>query len=416
MSLRSVSLIIALVAVTLGAAPVQYGVDLLVNERLDRLAGQRVAVCCNHTALNRDGVHLLDALHGAGVEIAAIFAPEHGIRGTEHAHGSTTVDEATGAAIFSLYDDTRAPLPEELAGVDVILFDLPDIGCRFYTYIATMGRIIEACAENDVEVIILDRPNPISGRFPEGAIATHTRGFTSFYPIPTRHALTIGEVALMALGEGWYELPEAGVALEVIECENWTRTMYSDSIDRVFVRPSPNISGVESALTYPGVGLFESTNINAGRGSMIPFLIMGAPFIDAEAYCAALNACELPGVEFMPIAWTPRENAGCPARWLKFCDEPCGGVTITVTDREIFRPVMTGLAMVWTAFELWPEAAEMRGDGDSMDRMFGDPAVRENITAMVSGEAHLGWREINDSWQAPAAAYWSQAQPYLLYD
>ncbi|MBN1477547.1 DUF1343 domain-containing protein [Candidatus Sumerlaeota bacterium] len=400
----------------LGAAPVLCGLDVLVEQEIDRLEGQGVAVCCNHTATLRDGTHLLDALQAADVNIAAIFAPEHGIRGTEHTQGETTVDEATGAPIYSLYDDTRAPLPEELEGVDVVLFDLPDIGCRFYTYIASMGGIIEACAENGVEVIILDRPNPISGRFPEGAIAQRTRGFTSFYPIPTRHALTVGEIARMAVGEGWYELPEDGVELDVIPAQNWPRTMYGDSIDRVFVRPSPNISGIEAALTYPGVGLFESTNISAGRGSMIPFLIMGAPFIDPEDYCDALNAEHLPGVEFFPIVWRPQENAGCPARWLKFNEQLCGGVFITVTDREIFRPVMTGFAMVWKVFEMYPEFAEMRGEGESMDTMFGDPAVRENVSAMVAGEDHLGWREIYDSWQEPVEAYWAAAQPYLLYE
>jgi beta-N-acetylhexosaminidase len=419
MSLRATTALTLLIAPCLSAAPVMYGMDVLMREELGSLEGKRVAVCCNHTAVTYEGEHLLDALHREGVNIAAIFAAEHGIRGTEHTTGSTATDEATGAPIYSLYDDTREPLPEELDGVDVFLFDLPDIGCRFYTYISTMAHVIEGCAKAGVEVVILDRPNPISGRHPEGAIAVEDvqRGFTSFYPIPTRHGLTTGEIALMAVGEGWLNLPDGGVDMRVIPAQHWTRAVYGDSIDREFIRPSPNISGVEAALTYPGVGLFESTPFSAGRGTMIPFLIMGTPFIDAEDYCARLTSYELPGVEFMPATWTPEPNAGIPARWLKYNGEECGGVFITVTDREIFRPVMTGTAMVWTVYEMYPEESSLRDSRRSMDTMFGDPRVYDMTQAMVSGESTaMGWRELVDSWEGPVEAYWAKAQEYMLYE
>lgn len=396
---------------------VRTGLDVLMEERLDQLEGKRVGVVCNHTARTADGVHIVDALHGRGIRVTAIWAPEHGFRGTEHTAGSTASDEATGAPIYSLYDDTRAPTAEELARVDVLLFDIQDIGTRFYTYISTMGLVIEAAARAGLPLFILDRPNPISGRHPEGAIAEPEilRGFTSFYPIPTRHALTVGELARMAVGEGWLDLPEdTEPDLTVIPCDGWTRTMDGDALGRAWVKPSPNIPGTESALLYAGQGFWEGTNIQEGRGTDIPFQLCGAPWVSPEAYAARLSALGLPGVHFQPITYVPVPNAGVPARYLKFNGQAVGGVMITVLDREVFRPVRTGLAMVWTLTEMYPDRVTFT---NGLRTLTGSQAVRDALEALKAGNPPAGgWQAIADAWEGPVQEYWERAQPYLLYE
>lgn len=417
MALRSlIFAALAGVAALGGAAPVQTGLDVLIEDHLDDLRGKRVAIACNHTALTADGTHIVDALHGAGVEVAALFVPEHGYRGDEHTSGQTSTDDVTGAPIYSLYDETRAPTDEELEGIDVMLFDIQDIGCRFYTYISTMGVVIEACASNEVSVFILDRPNPITGLHPEGAVASGDmlRGFTSFYPIPTRHALTVGELARMAVGEGWLQLPGGGVDLTVVECRGWTRMMDGDSLDRAWVRTSPNMPGTATAITYPGLGLLEGINLSEGRGTDIPFILAGATWVSSEEWARALRECDLPGVAFTPITYRPGDNGRFPSRAIEYLEQPANGVVVTVLDRTVFRPVRTGLAMLWTATELYPESVAFT---NGLNSLSGDPAMRETIEAVKAGTPpEGGWRAIADRWDAEAEAYWERAQAYLIYE
>ncbi len=422
MTLRSITAgAFILMATTLSAAPVESGLDVLVADQLDALRGKSIAIVCNHTALTRDGEHITDRLaREDGITVSALFGPEHGIRGTANAGARIEGDEdlTRGIPIYSLYDSTRGPQPDELEGVDVILFDIQDVGARFYTYISTMGHVMEAAAANAIPLVILDRPNMISGRHPEGPLCEPAWfSFVGRYPIPVRHALTIGELARMIVAEQWIEgLGE--LDLTVIPARGWSRAVDLDSVALPFVRPSPNIPSVESALVYPGTCFFEGVNVNEGRGTDTPFLNIGAPFIDSARWVEALEACDLPGIAFIPISYTPRPNAG--ASHPKREGELCHGVHLTVTDRETFRPVRTGLAMLWTLAELWPDdftfnARETNGETrHGIDRLWGTSRVREAIEHhRTTGEGD--WRAIADAWETDVAELWARAQPHLLY-
>ena len=316
------------------SAKVLTGIDVLERDNFQPLAGMRLGLVTNHTGRNREGRQTIDVLNKApGVKLVALFSPEHGIRGVADEKVSDSKDESTGLPIYSLYGETRRPKPEHLKDLDALVFDIQDIGARFYTYISTLGYIMEEAAKVKLPVFVLDRPNPIGGTEVEGPIADGDKlSFISYHTIPTRHGLTIGELAQL-----FNKQRNIGADVRVIKMEGWRRTMWFDETNLTWINPSPNMRSLTEATLYPGVGLLETTNVSVGRGTDTPFEIVGAPWIQGDKLADHLNQRGLPGVRFVPVRFTPKASV--------FKDEQCGGVNIIITDRTAFRPLLTGIEM-----------------------------------------------------------------------
>lgn len=317
------------------SAEVLTGIDVLERERFQPLQNLRIGLVTNHTGRNRAGRATIDVLRetpaSANVRLVALFSPEHGIRGTLDERVNDSRDEQTGLPIYSLYGETRRPRPEQLQNLDALVFDIQDIGARFYTYISTLGLVMEEAARAGKPVFVLDRPNPINGMEVEGPIADEDKlSFTAYHRIPVRHGMTIGELAIL-----FNEERHIGCDLRVIRMDGWQRRMWFDATNLTWVNPSPNMRNLTEATLYPGIGLLETTNLSVGRGTDTPFEIIGAPYIDGQRLAANLNARRLAGVRFVPVRFTPRASV--------FQNQECGGVNIVVTDRVPFRSVQTGI-------------------------------------------------------------------------
>lgn len=345
---------IALSQVTVGA-------DRLLSNEFHLISGKRVGLVTNHTGVLSSGKHLADALHDdPRVTLQALFGPEHGIRGEAPAggHVGDGRDSATGVTVFSLYGKTYKPTPEMLKNIDVLMFDIQDVGARFYTYISTMSYAMEAAAENKIPFIVLDRPNPITGVRVEGPIREDSlRSFVGLHPIPIVHGMTVGELATMFNEEGWLK-DGVKADLHVVKMDGWRREMWYDETGLRWIPPSPNIRTLETAVVYPGTCLIEATNLSEGRGTERPFEYIGAPFVDGEAFAKELNQLHLPGVNFQPITFTPRPMSGATSP--KYSGILCAGVGIQVIDREIFEPVRTGHALLVTAKRIVGEPFALR--------------------------------------------------------
>ena len=325
------------------------GLDVLIERDFDVLQDKRVGLVTNHTAFTRDNVHIIDVLWDAPeVELVALFAPEHGIRGDEDSPVGDTVDDETGLYIHSLYGQTRRPTPEMFEELDVVVFDMQDIGTRFYTYISTMAYCMEEAANQGIEIVVLDRPNPIGGLKVEGAVSTAEDlfgGFTSVRPIATRHGMTVGELALM-FNEEWDGI---GVDLTVVEGENYRRWMYFDQTGLHWEHPSPNMKTMNGAILYPGPGTGETTMLSTGRGLDRPFEKYGAPYMDGRAVAENLANRDTPGVRFVATTFEPT------APYHRYRYEECGGVFAIVYDREKLNSVLAGLHMFQAMYETHPE-------------------------------------------------------------
>ncbi|MFT7633529.1 MAG: hypothetical protein ACI87E_004585 [Mariniblastus sp.] len=314
--------------------PVLTGIDILERDAFRLLKNKRVGLITNQTGINRVGKRTAKLFHeSTDVNLVALFSPEHGIDGTLDVREIlNTEDEKTGVQVLSLYGENRSPSPESLKTIDVLVFDIQDIGTRFYTYISTMGLAMEACENQEVEFIVLDRPNPINGVDVQGPgiEITEAGSFTSFHNLPVRHGMTVGELAKMFQVErGWDKLK-----LKIVEMEGWDRARFFDQSGLRWVNPSPNMRNLTQALLYPGIGLLETTNLSVGRGTGTPFEVIGAPWINEIRLARGLNELNLPGVRFIPIQFTPVTS--------KYKNEACRGVNIVVTDRQQFHPLRTG--------------------------------------------------------------------------
>jgi uncharacterized protein YbbC (DUF1343 family)/CubicO group peptidase (beta-lactamase class C family) len=324
-------------------AEVLTGIDVLERDGFKQLSGLRVGLITNHTgrdALNRQTI---DVLHGApGVKLVALFSPEHGIRGLADEKISDSKDEKTGLPVYSLYGETRRPKPEHLKDLDALVFDIQDVGTRFYTYISTLGYVMEEAARAHLPVFVLDRPNPIGGLEVEGPVADSDKlSFISYHTIPVRHGMTIGELARL-----FNEERKINCDLRVIKMENWRRGMWLDGTNLTWVNPSPNMRSLNEATLYPGVGLLETTNLSVGRGTDTPFEIIGAPWLDGRRLASFLNNRKIAGVRFVPVRFKPASSV--------FKNEECGGVNIIVTDRTRFRAVAAGLEIAIALRKLYP--------------------------------------------------------------
>jgi uncharacterized protein YbbC (DUF1343 family)/CubicO group peptidase (beta-lactamase class C family) len=370
------------------------GIDVLSRDGFKQLSGMRVGLVTNHTGRDRTGRPTIDVLHKApGVKLVALFSPEHGIRGLADEKVSDTKDEQTGLLIYSLYGETRRPKPEQLKDVDALVFDIQDIGTRFYTYISTLGYVMEEAAKAKVPVFVLDRPNPITGAEVEGPVGDADKpSFTAYHTIPVRHGLTIGE-----LGRLFNEQRNIDCDLRVIKMEGWRRAMWLDETNLTWVNPSPNMRSLTQATLYPGVGLLETTNVSVGRGTDTPFEVVGAPWIDGQRLAAHLNNQRIAGVRFVPVRFTPKASV--------FKDEQCGGINIIVTDRARFRPVMNGLEIAVALRKLYPVDWKI----DNYLRLLVNADTLERLKRGESAE------EIARSWNAKLEEFREARSKVLLY-
>jgi len=375
--------------------PTLVGIDVLAAEQFARLRGKRVGLLTNQTGRSSTAESTIDLLaHAPGVTLAALFSPEHGIRGELDEKVDSSRDEKTGLPIYSLYGATLRPTDTMLAGLDAIVVDLQDIGARFYTYPATVAYVLEEAARRRLSVIVLDRPNPIDGFDVEGPNQDAAAiGFNGYLPMPIRHGLTLGELARLFNGE-----KRIGADLTVVPLRDWRRDDWFDDTGLAWENPSPNMRSLTAATIYPGVGAIEGTNLSVGRGTDTPFERIGAPWIDGRALAAALNARAVPGVHFYPISFTPAKGA-------KLGGQLCHGVAIVVTDRDRVRPVRVGV-------EIASALARLNGSSFALDdaaRLLGSRATIGKIRAGEDPAA------IAASWAADEAAWRATRAPYLLY-
>src|SRR5207244_5953778 len=387
-------------------ASVRLGSDVLLCS--GRLEGVRVGVVCNHASIDRGFLHVIDRVAMCeGVTLAAIFGPQHGFRSdvqdnmVETPHGD---DPRRRVPIYSLYSETGEPTAEMLRGIDVLVIDLQDIGARIYTYIYTMADCMRAAARHGVQVLVCDRPNPIGGTAVEGAgLQPGWESFVGQFPIPMRHGMTIGELALL-----FNDAFGIGAPVDVVRMEGWTRDMYADATGLPWVMPSPNMPTLDTAIVYPGTVLFEGTMLSEGRGTTRPFELVGAPWIDAERFAAEMNGAGLTGAYFRPAGFEPT--------FQKHAKEPCGGCQIHVTDRDAFRPVLTGVALIEmfrrfdTARFAWRQPPyEYEHDKMPIDILAGSDALRTQI------ERGVLISEIGASWESDEMKFRRLREPYLMY-
>ena len=389
-------------------APVIPGLDVLLTEHLDLIRGKRVGIITNYTALTRHGASIVDTISSIpDVRVTALFGPEHGIRGNRSAgaYVESYVDSLTGITVYSLYGKTRKPTPAMLDSVDVLLFDIQDIGARFYTYISTMGLAMQAAAENHVPFIVLDRPNPITGDIVEGPILNpDLKSFVGMYPIPIRHGLTIGELARMINGEGW--LGEGIHAdLTVVPMKNWQRSMWFDQTGLRWIKTSPNMPDLETATLYPGMCLIEGTNVSEGRGTQKPFKIIGAPWIQGDSLKAAVQRFHPLGIQITATEFQPQslpEMAPNP----KYLDQVCSGLHMKLTNRDIFRSVSFGVQVLCAVHRLYPDKLTFR---KGFDLLAGTETLREQIQNDVPP------KKIVAGWSRKLSEFKITREKYLLY-
>ena len=368
------------------------GVDVLVRDGFGTLRGSRVGLVTNHTGLTRDGRATIDVLHGApDVSLEALFGPEHGLRGEQDENVADGRDDKTRLPVWSLFGARTRPTPEQTAGLDTLVFDIQDIGCRFYTYLSTLGHVLEAASASGLRVVVLDRPNPIGGLAAEGPPAdAEGLSFVAYHPVPVRHGLTLGEMARLLCAEKSLTCP-----LEVIPCARWRRGDWYDATGLVWTNPSPNMRRLSAATLYPGVGLLEFTNVSVGRGTDTPFEVFGAPYIAPRALAGALNAEGLPGVRFVPFWFTPKASV--------FSGEACGGVQILITDRDRLNAVQVGLTLAVVLRRLYPDDWQP----DKLRTLLVSARAQEALTAGASyADMADGWAGALSGFEARARAMW----------
>ena len=371
------------------------GIDVLERDNFKQLAGLRIGLVTNQTGRDREGRPTIDILNkAAGVKLVALFSPEHGIRGVADEKVSDSKDETTGLPIYSLYGETRKPKPEQLKDIDALVYDIQDIGVRFWTYSSTLGNLLEEAAKAKLPVYVLDRPNPIGGLEVDGPIADADKlSFTSYHTIPTRHGLTIGE-----LGQLFNKQRNIGADLRVIKMEGWRRSMWFDETSLTWINPSPNMRSLTEATLYPGIGLLETTNVSVGRGTDTPFEVVGAPWIQGDKLADYLNQRSIPGVRFVSLRFKPNASV--------FKNEDCGGFNIVITDRSAFRPLLTGIEIASALRQLYP----MDWKIDSYLRLLVNANTLERLKRGDSP------RDIVASWNAQLEEFRRLRAEFFLYN
>ncbi len=374
--------------------PVLSGLDVLARDGYSRLAGARVGLITNTTGRARDGRRTIDSLvRSANVKLVRIFAPEHGLGGRGAGRQSDSRDAVTGVPIVSLYGKVDRPSKAHLNGIDTLVFDVQDIGTRFYTYLSTMHRALEAASAAGARFVVLDRPNPISALRAEGPVVDVGRdSFVHHFRLPLRHGMTAGEIARMIVAER--KLP---VNLEVVRVEGWRRAQYFDETGLPWVDPSPNIRSVAQALLYPAIGPLETTNVSVGRGTAMPFEVVGAPWIDASRLTDLVKQASLPGVEVQQTVFTPKESTHSNKR--------CEGIRLRVTERPVFEPARLAMVLASALRDLHPSVWQL----DRVDVLLASRAVLDSLKKGSSAD------EIRSAWQTELLAFRARREKYLLY-
>ncbi len=388
--------------------PIKLGLEKILDEQIKLIENLRVGLICNQASVNHQFRHAADLIfEHPGVDLTTLFGPQHGIRGDVQDNMIETthmIDKYTGLPVYSLYSETREPTAEMLRNIDVLLFDLQDVGCRVYTFIYTMANAMRACAKFGKKFVVLDRPNPIGGIAVEGNILEiGHESFVGQYPIPMRHGLTTGELALLFNQEF-----SINCELEVIKMDKWERVDFYDETDAPWVLPSPNMPSVETAFVFPATVYFEGTQVSEGRGTTRPFEIVGAPYIDSKDFAEALNALDLAGVIFRPHDFLPT--------FQKHTGENCGGVFLHITDRISFNAVFTGIALIKTVFDLYPNdflwknpPYEYVFDRNPFDVIAGTTKIREMF------EEKSSWNELKIFCRQGIEEFSLIRKKYLLY-
>ncbi len=387
---------------------VSIGLEVLLESRLDLLRGQRVGLVVNPSSVDRSLRHAVDLLYARDeVRLTALFGPQHGIRGETQDNmieWQGFFDSRTTLPVYSLYGETRIPYPEMLEAVDTLVFDMQDVGTRIYTFIYTMAHCMQAAARDGKRVVVLDRPNPINGVVIDGnMLEPEYASFVGLYPMPTRHGMTVGELALL-----FNDHFGIGCDLEVVAMEGWKRSMWFDETGQPWVLPSPNMPTLDTAVVFPGMVHVEGTMVSEGRGTTRPFELIGAPHIDPWALVESLEAARLPGCRFRPCFFQPT--------FQKHAGVLCGGLQVHVTDRDEFKSVLTGIAVLRAIYGLDPGAFEWKQppyeyvhDVLPFDVIAGTATVREQIVSQMP------LAEIEASWTEGLAAFERLRSKYLLY-
>ncbi|MCH7651173.1 MAG: DUF1343 domain-containing protein [Nitrospinae bacterium] len=387
------------------------GLDRLLAEPNNYLKGKRIGLVVNHTSVAGDGVPSFIHFHRhPDFELVKLFAPEHGLYGVDQdmAEVDHGTEPATGTPIVSLYGKDHASLtpdPELMKGIDTLVFDIQDIGARYYTFIYTLANCMRTCKEVGVPVVVCDRPNPINGVQVDGNLVREGwHSFVGQYSLPNRHGMTVGELAQL-----FNDHFGIGCDLTVVPMQGWQREMWYDQTGLLWVAPSPNMPAVSTATVYPGMCLIEGTQLSEGRGTTLPFELCGAPGIDAHRLAEALAEDDLPGVLFRPQYFKPA--------FQKCAGEICGGVQLHVTGRTTFKPLITGIAVIRAVARLFPKVFQWRtkpyefvSDRPAIDLLYGHPELRETL---LNGPQSL--RDIEDSWQTDLENFMALRNRFLLY-
>jgi len=377
------------------AQEVMTGIDILQEEQFASLQGKHIGLITNHTGVDRNWDSAIDILHQAErVELVAIFTPEHGLRGNLTGKIMNDIDSTTGLPIYSLYGNNRRPSARMLTGIDALVFDIQDIGTRFYTYIGTMKNCMEEAARHGIQFIVLDRPNPINGLAVEGPVleAEHTFELAGTHEIPIRHGMTVAELALLFRAEDHLKLD-----LQVVKMRGWQRSMWFDDTGLPWLDPSPNMRSLTQAILYPGIGLLERLNVNNKRGLDRPFEMFGAPWIDGPELASALRQYQLAGVAFIPIRFTSPKGI--------YAHQRCEGVAIELLDRDKFQSVRCGIAVVHALYRLYPDQLEL-------EKLWHLLRSERIISAIRNGDE---LREIYSLWQEELNDFVERREEYLLY-
>jgi uncharacterized protein YbbC (DUF1343 family) len=376
------------------ADEVKTGIDVLRDEQFERLRGARVGLITNASGRARDGTPTLDLLRNApGVKLVALFTPEHGLRADRQGLIPSGVDDRTGLPVYSLYGDALSPSAETLAGIDTLVFDIQDVGTRFFTYASTMRRAMEAARDRNLRFVVLDRPNPIDGTDVGGPVLIPpVRSFVNYHALPVRHGMTVGELALLFNADD-----HLGLSLSVVPMRGWSRSSYWDETGLPWVNPSPNLRSVDEELLYPAVGLLEATNLSVGRGTDAPFERLGAPWIDGNALAAAIDPDALAGAAIAPEKFTPTAD--------RYEDQLCSGLHISVRDRSQFEPVRTGLGIARALRRLYPRDWEFA----KLDRLLVEPSVMKAI------DTGAPLATVVETYRTQLEAFTSKREKYLLY-
>lgn len=381
--------------------PLQFGVDQFCTQPDRYVANQRLGLITNPSGVDSQLVSTIDRLQQTG-QLVALYGPEHGVRGHVQAGEkvATYRDPKTNLPVYSLYGRTKKPTEEMLAGVDTLVFDLQDAGCRFYTYLYTLLYALQASAKYQIPLIVLDRPNPLGGEIIEGNILDEE--FTSFvgYPIPIRYGLTIGEMALY-----FNNVFEIHAPLTVVPMTGWRRDNYMLEQDMVWVPPSPNIPKIDTTFVYPGTCFVEGTNLSEGRGTTLPFEVVGAPFIDAEHLADVLNSLDLPGVRFRPTTFVPTFS--------KHQGQMCHGVQLHVLDRRTYQTVRTGLCLIETVAQLYKEFAFLTPPKEGQRHFFDLLTGTDQVRTLINNRQPL--TSLFVQWEDQQAKFRALSEPFRLY-